>query len=52
MFVHGEPLLFRRKFKVFFVVLTWTIFKVVIECVTVLLLFHVLGLLAMKHVGS
>ena len=30
----------------------WTIFKVFIEFVTMLLLFFVLVLLAMRHVGS
>ena len=30
----------------------WTIFKVFIEFVTILLLFYVLVFLAMRHVGS
>ena len=30
----------------------WTIFKVFIEFVTILLLFYVLGFLAMSHVES
>ena len=30
----------------------WTIFKVFIEFVTILLLFHVLVFLAVRHVGS
>ena len=30
----------------------WTILKVFIECVTILLLFHVLVFLAKRHVGS
>ena len=37
-------------FKTFF--LMWTIFKVFIEFVTILLLFYVLVFLAMRHVGS
>ena len=30
----------------------WIIFKVFIELVTILLLFHVVGFLAERHVGS
>ena len=36
--------------KIFF--LMWTIFKVFIETVTILLLFYVLVFLAKRHVGS
>ena len=32
--------------------LMWTIFKVFIDFVTVLLLFHVFGFLTKKYVGS
>ena len=32
--------------------LMWTIFKDSVACVTILLLFYVLGFLAMRHVGS
>ena len=32
--------------------LMWTIFKVLIECVTILLLFLYFGFLAARHVGS
>ena len=32
--------------------LTWTIFKVFIEFVTILLLFYVVVFLALRHVGS
>ena len=36
----------------FFFLLMWTIFKIFIELLTVLLLFYVSGVLATRHVGS
>ena len=40
----------RPFFKDYF--LMWTIFKVFIECVTILLLFYVLAFLALRPMGS
>ena len=45
----ANPKAFCFVFKIFFM---YTIFKVSVECVTILLLFYVLGFLAMRHVGS
>ena len=43
---------FKKKIVFRFFFLMWTIFKVFIELVTVLLLFYVLVFLAVRHVGS
>ena len=51
----GTVLIALQGFSLFFFLrlfFTWTILKVLIKFVTILLLFYVLVFLAMRHIGS